>query len=100
MRGLGLDAYVVGGAVRNALLKLPVADIDIATTALPAEVIRRLACAVAGPPTPTPGLESAPPPAWVTGSGGSTAATSPGPAAARPRSGHVLRVGPEGDTWD
>jgi poly(A) polymerase len=31
---------VVGGAVRNALLK-PVGDIDIATTALPAEVIRR-----------------------------------------------------------
>jgi poly(A) polymerase len=32
---------VVGVAVRNALLKIPVADIDIATTALPAEVIRR-----------------------------------------------------------
>ena len=32
---------MVGGAVRNALLKIPVADIDIATTALPAEVIRR-----------------------------------------------------------
>ena len=37
----GEEARVVGGAVRNALLKRPVADIDIATTALPAEVIRR-----------------------------------------------------------
>ena len=32
---------MVGGAVRNALLELPVGDIDIATTALPDEVIRR-----------------------------------------------------------
>ena len=32
---------MVGGAVRNALLELPIGDIDIATTALPAEVIRR-----------------------------------------------------------
>src|SRR6478609_200019 len=39
--GNGEEARVVGGAVRNALLKIPVADIDIATTALPAEVIRR-----------------------------------------------------------
>ena len=39
--GNGEEARVVGGAVRNALLKLPVADIDIATTALPDEVIRR-----------------------------------------------------------
>src|ERR1700738_2233078 len=37
----GEEARVVGGAVRNARLKIPVADIDIATTALPAEVIRR-----------------------------------------------------------
>src|ERR1700691_6132728 len=37
----GEEARVVGGAVRNALLKLPIGDIDIATTALPAEVIRR-----------------------------------------------------------
>ncbi|THD65185.1 MAG: CCA tRNA nucleotidyltransferase [Bradyrhizobium sp.] len=35
------EARVVGGAVRNALLKLPTGDIDIATTALPAEVVRR-----------------------------------------------------------
>jgi poly(A) polymerase len=37
----GEEARVVGGAVRNALLKVPIGDIDIATTALPAEVIRR-----------------------------------------------------------
>ena len=37
----GEEARVVGGAVRNALLQRPVADIDIATTALPSEVIRR-----------------------------------------------------------
>ena len=41
LNGDGEEARVVGGAVRNALLKIPVADIDIATTALPAEVIRR-----------------------------------------------------------
>lgn len=37
----GEEARVVGGAVRNTLLGLPVGDIDIATTALPQEVIRR-----------------------------------------------------------
>jgi poly(A) polymerase len=35
------EARVVGGAVRNALLNIPVGEIDIATTALPDEVIRR-----------------------------------------------------------
>jgi poly(A) polymerase len=39
--GHGEEARVVGGAVRNALLKIPTGDIDIATTALPDEVIRR-----------------------------------------------------------
>src|SRR4030095_7871244 len=39
--GNGEKARVVGGAVRNALLKIPTGDIDIATTALPDEVIRR-----------------------------------------------------------
>jgi len=39
--GNGEEARVVGGAVRNALLKIPTGDIDIATTALPDEVIRR-----------------------------------------------------------
>jgi poly(A) polymerase len=37
----GEEARVVGGAVRNAVLGIPTADIDIATTAPPAEVIRR-----------------------------------------------------------
>jgi poly(A) polymerase len=37
----GEEARVVGGAVRNALLDVPIGDIDIATTALPADVIRR-----------------------------------------------------------
>ena len=41
LSGDGTEARVVGGAVRNALLGLAVSDIDIATTALPAEVIRR-----------------------------------------------------------
>src|ERR1700724_2961845 len=39
--GDGEEARVVGGAVRNALLQTPPGDIDIATTALPDEVIRR-----------------------------------------------------------
>ena len=37
----GEEARVVGGAVRNALLGIPVGDIDIATTAVPDEVMRR-----------------------------------------------------------
>lgn len=37
----GEEARVIGGAVRNALMRIPLADIDIATTALPEEVIRR-----------------------------------------------------------
>jgi poly(A) polymerase len=37
----GEEARVVGGTVRNALLGLPPGDMDIATTALPDEVIRR-----------------------------------------------------------
>ena len=41
LNGDGEEARVVGGAVRNALLKVPTGDIDIATTALPTEVIRR-----------------------------------------------------------
>jgi len=41
LNGNGEEARVVGGAVRNALLKIPIGDIDIATTALPAEVMRR-----------------------------------------------------------
>src|ERR1700739_1681433 len=37
----GAEARVVGGAVRNALLEIPIGDIDIASTAVPAEVMRR-----------------------------------------------------------
>ncbi|MDQ8730715.1 CCA tRNA nucleotidyltransferase [Bradyrhizobium sp. LHD-71] len=37
----GEQARVVGGAVRNALLGLDVGEVDIATTAVPDEVIRR-----------------------------------------------------------
>jgi poly(A) polymerase len=41
LNGGGEEARVVGGAVRNALMKLPVGEIDIATTAVPDEVVRR-----------------------------------------------------------
>jgi tRNA nucleotidyltransferase/poly(A) polymerase len=41
LNGNGDEARVVGGAVRNALMKLDVGEIDIATTAVPDEVIRR-----------------------------------------------------------
>jgi poly(A) polymerase len=41
----GEEARIVGGAVRNVLLGVPPGDIDIATTALPDEVIRRTAAA-------------------------------------------------------
>lgn len=37
----GEEARVVGGAVRNTLLGLPVTDVDIATTALPGVVVER-----------------------------------------------------------
>jgi poly(A) polymerase len=41
LSGDGEEARAVGGAVRNALMKLPVGEVDIATTAVPDEVIRR-----------------------------------------------------------
>ena len=41
LNGDGEEARVVGGAVRNALLGVPIGDLDIATTAVPTEVIRR-----------------------------------------------------------
>jgi poly(A) polymerase len=41
----GEEARVVGGAVRNTLLGEPVTEIDIATTALPEEVVRRVQAA-------------------------------------------------------
>jgi poly(A) polymerase len=43
--GDGEEARVVGGAVRNALMGLPVGEIDVATTALPQEVERRVQAA-------------------------------------------------------
>jgi poly(A) polymerase len=48
----GEEARVVGGAVRNARLGLPHGDVDIATTALPQEVMRR-AEAAGFKPVPT-----------------------------------------------
>ena len=41
----GEEARVVGGAVRNSLLEEPIGDIDIATTAVPDEVVRRVEAA-------------------------------------------------------
>ena len=41
LNGGGEEARVVGGAARNALMGLPLSDIDIATTAPPEEVVRR-----------------------------------------------------------
>ena len=41
----GEEARIVGGAVRNALLGEAVADVDIATTTLPEETIRRVKAA-------------------------------------------------------
>jgi len=35
----GYDAYFVGGCVRNALLDVPVSDLDVSTNAHPARVI-------------------------------------------------------------
>jgi poly(A) polymerase len=51
----GEEARVVGGAVRNTLMDLPPGDVDIATTALPEEVVRR-AKAAGFHPVPT-GIE-------------------------------------------
>lgn len=41
----GEEARVVGGAVRNTLMGLAVTDVDIATTAVPDEVMRRVRAA-------------------------------------------------------
>ena len=51
----GEQARVVGGAVRNALLRLSPGDVDVATTATPAEVMQR-AKAAGFKPVPT-GIE-------------------------------------------
>jgi poly(A) polymerase len=41
LNGDGEEARVVGGAVRNALMQLTVGEVDVATTAVPDEVVRR-----------------------------------------------------------
>jgi poly(A) polymerase len=51
----GEEARVVGGAVRNALIGSPIHEIDVATTAVPEEVVRR-AQAAGFKPVPT-GIE-------------------------------------------
>jgi poly(A) polymerase len=53
--GDGEEARVVGGAVRNVLIGQAYAEVDVATTALPPEVIRR-ASAAGFKPVPT-GIE-------------------------------------------
>jgi tRNA nucleotidyltransferase (CCA-adding enzyme) len=40
LKAHGHDAYFVGGAVRDFLLRRPIGDVDIATSALPEEVMR------------------------------------------------------------
>ncbi|WP_072397186.1 CCA tRNA nucleotidyltransferase [Hyphomicrobium sp. CS1GBMeth3] len=45
LRSGGFEGRIVGGAVRNALIGEPVRDIDIATTALPQDVIHLAAAA-------------------------------------------------------
>jgi len=45
LNGDGAEARVAGGAVRNALMGLPVADVDLATTLLPEQVVTRAATA-------------------------------------------------------
>ncbi len=45
LNGGGEEARVVGGAARNALIGVPLSDVDIATTALPEEVMRRATAA-------------------------------------------------------
>lgn len=41
----GEEARVVGGAVRNGLLGIPVLEVDVATTAVPDEVVKRVTAA-------------------------------------------------------
>lgn len=41
----GEEARVVGGAVRNALLDVPFHEVDVATTAVPQEVVKRVTAA-------------------------------------------------------
>jgi poly(A) polymerase len=52
LNGGGEETRIVGGAVRNALLQLPIGDVDLATTAVPDEIIAR-ARAAGFKPVPT-----------------------------------------------
>ncbi|WP_062203797.1 CCA tRNA nucleotidyltransferase [Aureimonas sp. AU12] len=45
LSGEGEEARVVGGAIRNTLMGRPITDVDIATTTLPAETVRRVEAA-------------------------------------------------------
>ena len=47
-RAHGVQAYLVGGAVRDALLRLPVGDIDIAVVCLTPDMARDMAAALGG----------------------------------------------------
>jgi poly(A) polymerase len=55
LAGSGFEGRVVGGSVRNTLMGLAVSDIDIATPAIPDEVVR--ACAAVGLTTVPTGIE-------------------------------------------
>jgi poly(A) polymerase len=52
LNGDGEETRIIGGAVRNALMGLPIGDVDLATTALPETVIAR-AKAAGFKPVPT-----------------------------------------------
>jgi poly(A) polymerase len=55
LQAVGADARAVGGAVRNAILDVPVTDVDIATPAKPDAIIQ--ACEAAGMQCVPTGLE-------------------------------------------
>lgn len=55
LNGGGEETRIAGGAVRNALLNVPVHDVDLATTALPDEVMKR--AKTAGMKTVPTGIE-------------------------------------------
>ena len=55
LEAAGFEGRIVGGTVRNALMGLPVSDIDIATPAVPAQVVA--ACEAAGLITVPTGLD-------------------------------------------
>ncbi|MDO4456389.1 MAG: CCA tRNA nucleotidyltransferase, partial [Ligilactobacillus agilis] len=38
IQAAGFEAYFVGGSVRDTILNLPIHDVDIATSAYPAEI--------------------------------------------------------------